>query len=346
MTIYSRIPEFNKILTDLDLADQAIDAEELRFLSQHLTRHAIADVQVDTILSSGLFIQEMQIQPQQKITEEFHTEGKHVRLFFYLNGDSHVQFGAGNMDYKHEVGMIQRNFLNTDGAGGLVHILKNQKLNYIVIKFSYAFYLSLLKHEQWIEGDPFHQYVLSGDAQNRPNETFFIDSRIINILRDIMNASSVQFQKTAFVHMKLKELLFMLYQISLSGRTDQRLKTPIALLEKVRSYILLNLDNPPSMEVLQLKYELNPKVFMLDFKKYFGKTIYAFVIQERMAKAQRLLQEDYNVNELATNLGYQSVSHFIKVFKSFYGYTPKKAILRLRNQEVLENQSLAAYPVG
>ena len=44
-----------------------------------------------------------------------------------------------------------------------------------------------------------------------------------------------------------------------------------------------------------------------------------------METAKKLLVENkLNVNEIATNLGYSTSSHFISAFKKKYGVTPKQ----------------------
>lgn len=90
------------------------------------------------------------------------------------------------------------------------------------------------------------------------------------------------------------------------------------------------MDNPPTSAELAKIFLMNEKKLKQNFKSIYGTTIYAFVVQIRMEKAKKLLLENYNVNELAILLGYNSVSHFIKVFKNYYGYTPKEALNRFQ----------------
>lgn len=65
------------------------------------------------------------------------------------------------------------------------------------------------------------------------------------------------------------------------------------------------------------------------FKRNFEKTFYIspakWLKQKRLEKAEFLLQtSDKNVNEVAMEVGFENPSHFIQVFKSFHGLTPKK----------------------
>lgn len=65
------------------------------------------------------------------------------------------------------------------------------------------------------------------------------------------------------------------------------------------------------------------------FKRNFQKTFYStpgkWLREKRVRKAEYLLQvSDKNINEISMEVGFENPSHFIQVFKSFYGMTPKK----------------------
>ncbi|SEM18310.1 AraC-type DNA-binding protein [Aquimarina amphilecti] len=65
------------------------------------------------------------------------------------------------------------------------------------------------------------------------------------------------------------------------------------------------------------------------FKRNFEKTFYLspakWLKEKRIEKAEFLLQtSEKNVNEVAMEVGFENPSHFIQVFKSHHGLTPKK----------------------
>ena len=287
----------------------------------------------------GLFIQETQIQTEQAITDDFLTSGQHIRFFFYLKGHSTVEKGAGNINYGHAPGMMQRNYLDAKGGGSLIRIPAQDDMEYVVIKMSKDFYTQLLKEECWIDTDAFHQYILAGDPENRSNETFFLDMKTLQILQDLLHTEHPPQYQYHFLRLKLRELLFNIHQLAELGSSNPA-QHAIAIdsIEKVRSYLLLHLDNPPKLTELAKLFMLNEKKLNRAFKAQYGCTIYAFVIEARMQKAKNLLLANHNVNELAMLLGYQSVSHFIKVFKSYHGCTPGEALIRF--QEIADQPPL------
>ena len=63
--------------------------------------------------------------------------------------------------------------------------------------------------------------------------------------------------------------------------------------------------------------------FNRDFKKIFGCSAKQWLIGRRLDYSYQLLTvEGSNVTEAAQEIGYENVSHFIKVFKAKYGVTP------------------------
>jgi len=63
--------------------------------------------------------------------------------------------------------------------------------------------------------------------------------------------------------------------------------------------------------------------FNRDFKRKHGQTPKQWLIKKKMEKAEKLLSEGVNVTNSAMEVGYSSVSHFIKAYKLIHGETPK-----------------------
>lgn len=59
------------------------------------------------------------------------------------------------------------------------------------------------------------------------------------------------------------------------------------------------------------------------FKRYTGFSPHEYVINTRITQAKELLQySDYRVAEIALKVGWDNVSHFIKLFKARTAETP------------------------
>lgn len=93
------------------------------------------------------------------------------------------------------------------------------------------------------------------------------------------------------------------------------------LLLQARERLLLDLSNPPTIAELSREVGLNQLKLKTGFKIFFGNSIYAMFLEERMKQARQLLKT-HNVMETALILGYSNVSHFSKAFKQHYAMTP------------------------
>lgn len=83
------------------------------------------------------------------------------------------------------------------------------------------------------------------------------------------------------------------------------------------------IDQPLSIKELSRKVAMNECYLKKGFKTIFGKTINEYQQSLRINKAKDLLQhQGQTVTEVATTLGYSSISHFSTAFKKATGLKP------------------------
>ncbi|GAB5550958.1 MAG: T3SS regulon transcriptional activator ExsA [Saprospiraceae bacterium] len=106
----------------------------------------------------------------------------------------------------------------------------------------------------------------------------------------------------------------------------------IALLQSIHQSKLHNLqlfmerhyDKPLTIEDYAALSGRSPSTFRRTFKLKFGTSPRQWIIQKRMKKALKLLQQtDLDVTQIALEVGYENTSHFISAFKKIHGQTPK-----------------------
>ncbi|MCL1852069.1 MAG: helix-turn-helix transcriptional regulator [Peptococcaceae bacterium] len=64
--------------------------------------------------------------------------------------------------------------------------------------------------------------------------------------------------------------------------------------------------------------------FIRKFKRHVGMTPHKFLMQNRVRKAQRMIERGSLLVNVAPELGFYDQSHFIKCFKSVVGFTPSQ----------------------
>lgn len=104
---------------------------------------------------------------------------------------------------------------------------------------------------------------------------------------------------------------------------------------------LKSLQNKKALSLEQLMQECYKETFSLDqlaflagyslstfkrkFKEIFNDSPSRWIQARRLQEAQFLLQNTpKNINEVGYELGFESISHFIRVFKNQFGVTPKE----------------------
>jgi AraC family cel operon transcriptional repressor len=92
-------------------------------------------------------------------------------------------------------------------------------------------------------------------------------------------------------------------------------------INKIENYSYID----KSISEIYKLYPLSHATFINEFKRLTGKTPSAYLLERKMEYAKKLLlTSDFSVLEIASEIGFDSVSHFIKLFKKLYGTTPLK----------------------
>lgn len=128
------------------------------------------------------------------------------------------------------------------------------------------------------------------------------------------------------LRLKFQELLLHLLELDSSGQLRMILwhiyqgqKTDLDYL--MSTYLL----KPLSMNELARLSGRSLSAFKRDFDEHFRTSPGQWMRQKRLEHAHFLLRNTTkNVSEVSMEIGYESVSHFIKAYKSQYGKTPKQ----------------------
>ena len=85
---------------------------------------------------------------------------------------------------------------------------------------------------------------------------------------------------------------------------------------KAKAHLIDDLRNAPTIKELARIVGLNEHHLKTGFKEIYGKPVHTFLKDHRMIEAKRLIDtREYKVNEVAEQMGYTNVSHFIEAFK-------------------------------
>lgn len=92
-----------------------------------------------------------------------------------------------------------------------------------------------------------------------------------------------------------------------------------------KQYIQENFKNPVSLEEVADFVGFNATYFSTLFKKESGTNFQEYLSEVRMDKAKELLKEtNLTVANICSQVGYQDLKHFVKIFKKYTGLKPNE----------------------
>ncbi|MEL6380962.1 MAG: AraC family transcriptional regulator [Cyanobacteria bacterium J06626_18] len=152
---------------------------------------------------------------------------------------------------------------------------------------------------------------------------------MLTILHKIINCPYQSDLRRLYLESKLLELIVLkLAQVQQEDpcpETGIRLKAEdVEQIHRARDILLQNLEHPPSLTELARLVEINDFKLKRGFRQVFGTTVFGYLHQYRMEKAQRLLESGIDsVAQVAQAVGYASPSQFSAAFKRKFGLSPK-----------------------
>ena len=113
--------------------------------------------------------------------------------------------------------------------------------------------------------------------------------------------------------------------ITCSNCTHKGYQGEIEKMQIAKNYIIHNLSTPLTIPIIAGYVGTNQSYLKKGFKEAFNQTIFEFIQKNRMATAKYLLlNSDQSITEIASEVGYASLSSFSQAFKNYYGLSPQE----------------------
>ena len=156
-----------------------------------------------------------------------------------------------------------------------------------------------------------------------------ITPQISTVLNQIMNEKLSENVKNLYLKGKIFELLGMYFNESNDMNIEQcpflADEKNVVKIKMAKEIIIKRMADPPSLKELSSEVDISLKNLKEGFKEIYGYTVYGFLLEYKMNIASKMLStKNYNVNEVADQIGYSTSSHFINAFKNRFGTTPNK----------------------
>lgn len=161
----------------------------------------------------------------------------------------------------------------------------------------------------------------------KPNRT---TPEAVQLIKEMMDCPYQGLVRTCLVEAKARQFLALIMQRmedeSMKTHECERLDSvDYQRIQRAKEILTIDLSNPPTILELSKKVGMNRQKLKQDFKLVFDKTIYQYLVSERMDAAKEIMMKQPTpVLLVAKMVGYENASHFAKRFKEQFGLLPSE----------------------
>lgn len=129
--------------------------------------------------------------------------------------------------------------------------------------------------------------------------------------------------KRLFAQAKVLEYLGLVIDFIKIEKNTTHQRRHTQKIRKLRDYLLSIEGSLPTLNSLATDFGLSAKQLNIEFKIEFGKSIFEYVLVNRLEQAHdALLESNIPMKLISDRLGYSHVNHFITAFKRQFSYPP------------------------
>ena len=276
-----------------------------------------------TKIKHGVILSDWKMCYQADMNVQGPVSKEYMQIIFCLNDG----ISWGIMDEQHSVTIQKNESCIYAGHGGTEYICykKDSDFSFKSIKIPIPYFSQLLS--DYFDGQEVNAYVkklLTGISK----------VPVTPIMEQILAETSRFTQYRGglgylYLDGKLLELLSIflgevLELDILMGKSISMSKTERTAIMEAKRIIDSQLAFAPSCEELSRLVHLSVTKLTRGFSSFYGMPIHQYIIEQRLTQAaQLLLEEDWNVSEIAAIVGYGKPSNFAAAFKKKYGVAPK-----------------------
>lgn len=145
-----------------------------------------------------------------------------------------------------------------------------------------------------------------------------VEYAYVHRLANLLIHQNDDYQKVSFFLYNVISLLMLRNE---TGRKEAKNDYVVDLVTKLNNYTYLT----TRVQEIYGQYPVAKCKLIKEFKEYTGMTIVQYQRKQKLSHAAQLLvNSDYQITEIAEKLGFDSLSHFLRIFKEEYRMTPKE----------------------
>lgn len=189
-------------------------------------------------------------------------------------------------------------------------------------------YLMMLSSDEAPLFRDFISAVAQGRATSIVQSHKMATTEIMDVVSDLAHFRQQDvMMKRLYIRSRVMELLRLAVE-NIAAEASLHQEVPASemkAMNDVREYLLANLNNPGSLSDIALHTGINEFKLKNGFRKMFGKSVIAFVLEERLIRAKAMITNtNVPIKVIATRSGYRNISNFTTAFRKHFGYPPGK----------------------
>ena len=241
-------------------------------------------------------------------------------LSFCLGG--RMQWASKDHTREYDVTHGDSCIFNHEDSFSMVDIHSGQHFSYINIGISVDAIEEICRHAE-IDGRFFAAQNINRVNKNKNSIA------IKRIIHDMIHCRLAGGLKQIYLEAKVIELLAVyIDELLLEDKTMQApslSREDMAGIRKAKNILDADIANAPSLGELKRMACLNECKLQTGFKRLYGMTVHAYIIDQRLETARYLLESrDIRVSEAAQYVGYNELGQFAEKFKKKFGVSPSE----------------------
>lgn len=143
-------------------------------------------------------------------------------------------------------------------------------------------------------------------------------------LKQVVEEDFVYFQNIKLLNTKTVTWLWLTRTVQkiTAYMRKQRKSTSHQVVKEILSLIDQEIDQEITLHTVADRLYVNSSYLSRLFKQEVGVAFSSYVLEQKMERAKRVLQEGHKVYDAARLVGYRDVSYFTKVFRKYWGVNP------------------------
>ena len=253
-------------------------------------------------------------------------------------------YGSGNVELEIKHNNQTKYLMNTTGLAisffgnqkvGFAHKIAPEKpLQSISIFAKLKTIQNLPQTEKEIFENQLPQLV-NPKAHFVKGPTLFMTLEMQLAVQKVFNTTYTGNTRLLFLKSQVNELLAHYFALLSAEKKNELTEKDKEKLFQAKDIVSTNYSKPPTITELSKLIGLNSSKLKKNFKELFGIPVYKFIHEERLNKAYELLcRSEKTVQEIAWEVGYESLSSFSNAFQKKFGSRPNEV-----KKQFLSNKS-------